>query len=66
MARIRRGGHIFITWKGDHPPLHVHVHKDDGKFITRVNLETMEPMDAEHVSRKIVELINELREEGRI
>jgi predicted NBD/HSP70 family sugar kinase len=50
---------------GDHPPRHVHVFDNDGKIITRVNLDTMQPMDIEKIDRKIVDLINELREEGR-
>jgi predicted NBD/HSP70 family sugar kinase len=65
MGRVRRGGYIFIWWKGDHPPLHVHVFDNDGKIITRVNLKTMEPMDIPRVTKKIVELIRELQEEGR-
>ncbi len=35
MGRIRRGNHVFLTWKGDHDPRHVHVYRD-GKMIKRV------------------------------
>lgn len=38
---------------------------NDGKIITRVNLDTMQPMDIEKMDRRIVDLIRELREEGR-
>ena len=39
MARIRRGGYIFLTWEGDHPPrpkasdpiVHVAVDKELGR-----------------------------------
>jgi predicted NBD/HSP70 family sugar kinase len=65
MGRDRRGGYIFIWWIGDHRPRHVHVFDNDGRIITRVNLETMQPMDVEKIDSRIVELINELREEGR-
>jgi hypothetical protein len=65
MGRARRGGYIFIWWIGDHPPRHVHVFDNDGKIITRVNLDTMQPMDVGKIDKKIVDLINELREEGR-
>jgi hypothetical protein len=65
MGRIRRGGYIFIWWIGDHPPQHVHVFDNDGKIITRVNLDTMQPMDAGKMDKKIVDLINDLRKEGR-
>ena len=43
----------------------VHVFENDGKIITRVNLDTMEPMDVPKMDKRIVELIRELREEGR-
>ena len=65
MGRIRRGGYIFIWWIGDYPPRHVHVFDDDGKIITRVNLDTMQPMDVVKIDKKIVDLIDELRKEGR-
>ena len=42
-----------------------HVFDNDGKIITRVNLDTMKPMDVAKIDKKIVDLINELREEGR-
>jgi len=41
------------------------VFDNDGKIITRVNLDTMKPMDVAKIDKKIVDLINELREEGR-
>jgi predicted NBD/HSP70 family sugar kinase len=41
------------------------VFDDDGKIITRVNLETMQPMDVPKMDKKIVDLIHELRKEGR-
>ena len=35
------------------------------KIIARVNLDTMEAMDVPKIDKKIVELIRELRQEGR-
>ena len=66
MGRIRRGGYIFISWIGDHPPRHVHVYDDDANFITRMNLETMQPMDVLKVDKRIVDLIRDLQSEGRL
>ena len=66
MGRIRRGGYVFLWWIGDHAPRHVHVFDKNGKAITRVNLETMQPMDTPAVERKIVALIRELQAEGRL
>ncbi len=66
MGRIRRGGYMFLWWIGDHAPHHVHVLDKNGKLITRVNLVTMQPMDILKVERKILELIRELQNEGRL
>ena len=38
MGKYRRGGYVFITWKGDHPPRHVHVYRD-GKLIVKWDLD---------------------------
>ena len=66
MGRARRGGYLFIWWVGDHTPRHVHVFDKNGRLITRFNLETMEPMDIPKVDRRIVTLIRELQDEGRL
>jgi hypothetical protein len=29
VGKIRRGGYVFLSWKGDHPPRHVHVYHID-------------------------------------
>jgi hypothetical protein len=54
----------LVDWRSS--PRHVHVFDKNGKLITRVNLETMEPMDIPCVDRKILEIIRELRDEGRL
>jgi len=28
MGKVRRGNYVFLTWKGDHSPRHVHVYRD--------------------------------------
>ncbi len=38
----------------------------DGMLMTRVNLETMKPMDAKTVPRRVIELIRDLMKEGRL
>lgn len=62
MARIRRGGCIFITWVGDHSPRHVHVYRD-GKLVVKWDLDNKKPMVGE-ASRRILDLIEELEAEG--
>ena len=61
MARIRRGGYIFLTWVGDHSPRHVHVYRD-GKLVVKWDLENGLPMVGE-ASRRILSLIEELEAE---
>lgn len=62
MARIRRGGYIFLTWIGGHSPQHVHVYRD-GKLVVKWDLENKLPMEGE-ASRRILSLIEELEAEG--
>ena len=57
---------MFIWWIGDHQPRHVHVFDKNGRIISRVNLETMRPMDIPQIEDKILELIRELQREGRL
>ncbi len=62
MGKHRRGGYVFITWKGDHPPRHVHVYRD-GKLIVKWDLDNQKPMKVA-ATRRIVVLISELEAEG--
>ncbi len=62
MGKIRRGGYIFLFWKGDHSPRYVHVVKD-GKIICKWNLENGCVLDG-RVNKKIEKLIVQLIGEG--
>jgi hypothetical protein len=62
VGKYRRGGYVFITWKGDHPPRHVHVYRD-GKLIVKWDLDNQKPMKGS-ATRRILELISELEAEG--
>ena len=64
MGKIRRGNHVFLTWKGDHSPRHVHVYRD-GKLIVKWNLDDWEPMRGRPTAR-ILEILCELEDEGLI
>ena len=66
MGKVRRGGYMFIWWIGDHRPRHVHVFDKADRLITRVNLETMQPMDIPQIEGKILVLIRQLQAEGRL
>ena len=54
--------YVFITWKGDHLPRHVHVYRD-GTLIVKWDLENQKAMKGA-ATRRILELIRELEAEG--
>lgn len=62
VGKIRRGGYIFIAWKGDHPPQHVHVYRE-GKLVVKWDLENRKAMKGV-APRRVMELIRELEVEG--
>ncbi len=62
MPKIRRGGYIFVAWKGDHPPRHVHVYRD-GKLVVKWDLDNKKPMKGK-ATRRVRELIEKLETEG--
>ena len=64
MSKIRRGNYVFVTWVGDHSPRHVHVYRD-GKLVVKWDLENRVAIKGQ-ANRRIVRLIAELEEEGRI
>ena len=64
MGKIRRGNYVFVTWVGDHSPRHVHVYRD-GKFVVKWDLENNVAMRGQ-ANRRIVKLIAELEQEGRL
>jgi hypothetical protein len=61
MSKLRRGGFIFLTWKGDHTPRHVHVYRDK-RLVVKWDLEHQRPMEGE-ATRQVLDLIEELEEE---
>jgi len=62
MGKIRRGGYVFVTWKGDHPPRHIHIYRD-GKLVVKWDLDNKNPMKGK-ATRRVRELIEELESEG--
>jgi hypothetical protein len=62
VGKHRRGGYLFITWKGDHPPRHVHVYRE-GKFVVKWDLDNNIPMKGV-APRRLLRLIAELEAEG--
>lgn len=64
MGKIRRGNFIFVFWETDHPPRHVHVYRN-GKLVVKWDLEHDIAMKGK-ASQRILEYIDDLRNEGRL
>jgi hypothetical protein len=64
MPKIRRGGYVFVSWKGDHGPRHVHVSRG-GRFVLKWDLERDRVMKGS-ASRRVRKLIVELQAEGLV
>jgi hypothetical protein len=62
MGKVRRGGFVFLTWKGDHGPRHVHVYRD-GRLIVKWDLDHRKAMLGKE-TRRVLALIGELVSEG--
>jgi hypothetical protein len=62
MGKLRRGGYIFVWWKGDHPPRHMHVYRD-GKLVVKWDLDNHKPMKR-HAPKRVIDLIEKLESEG--
>ncbi|MDF0667431.1 MAG: hypothetical protein P0119_15340 [Nitrospira sp.] len=62
--KVRGGGYVFITLKGDHSPRHVHCYRD-GVLVVKWDLENIQPMIGK-TSRRVRALIKELDDEGML
>jgi cell wall-associated NlpC family hydrolase len=62
MAKLRRGGFIFLSWKGDHGPRHVHVYRG-GQLVVKWDLDNERAMEGKP-TRRLLDLIRELKTEG--
>ena len=64
MGKVRRGGYIFVTWKGDHSPRHVHVYRD-GALIVKWDLDNRKQMVGK-ATRRVRLLLEQLEFEGAL
>jgi hypothetical protein len=62
MGKHRRGNYVFLTWKGDHSPRHVHVYRDS-KLVVKWDLENRLPMKGK-ANRRLLQMLEELEKEG--
>jgi hypothetical protein len=64
VGKLRRDGLVFLAWKGDRGPRHVHVYRK-GRFVVKWDLENDKAMEG-RATRQVVRLIGELRREGKL
>ncbi len=64
MVKIRKGGYVFTTFVGDHPPAHVHVFVR-GHLVLKWNLDEGVVISG-LFTKRIIKLINELQKEGQL
>jgi hypothetical protein len=63
MGKIRRGNYVFVSWIGDHGQ-HVHVFRDD-RLVVKWDLDNWRALEG-RASGRVLGLIGELRDEGRL
>jgi hypothetical protein len=61
---LKQNSYVFVTWIGDHDPRHVHVYCN-GALALKWDLENNRAIKGK-ATKKILKLIDELREEGRL
>ncbi len=66
MGKVRRGGYIIVWWKGDHEPRHVHVKTSSGRKLGRLDITTLRGMEGWKPDARLVQVVKELIEEGRL
>ena len=55
---------MFLAWKRDHAPRHVHVYRD-GHLVVKWDLDNWLPMKGKADAR-ILRLVKQLQEEGAL
>ena len=66
MGKIRRGGYILEWFIGDHAPRHIHVYDNKRRFIGRLDLDRMAGLEGWMPNHKLISLVQDLRQEGRL
>ena len=64
MRNVRLGGFVFLTWKSDHAPRHVHVYRE-GILVVKWDLDNKQPMIGK-ATRRLRVFIEELDSEGAL
>jgi hypothetical protein len=60
MSRKKLRGYVFVSFKGDHRPYHVHIYKDK-KEIGRWDIENQRPMENFEINSNLRSVLVELK-----
>ena len=66
MGRVRRGGYILEWYIGDHEPRHIHVYNDKHRLIGRFDIDRLTGVEGWTPDRKLLKLIQDLKDESRL
>ena len=66
MGKVRRGGYVLEWFIGDHVPRHIHVYDNKRRLIGRLDIDRMKGIEGWMPDRKLIQLIHELKNEGRL
>ena len=66
MGKVRRSGYIIEWFIGDHQPRHVHVYTSKRKLIGRFDVDQMTGVEGWTPDRKLIKVITDLKNEGRL
>ena len=66
MGKIRRSGYILEWFIGDHEPRHIHVHDSKHRLIGRLDVDRLVGVEGWTPDRKLIKLIQDLKNEGRL
>jgi hypothetical protein len=66
MGKVRRSGYVLEWFIGDHQPRHVHVYDSKRRLIGRLDVDQMVGVEGWMPDRKLIKLITELKNEGRL
>jgi hypothetical protein len=64
VTKIRRADYVFVAWKGDRSPRHVHVYRQ-GRLVLKWDLENRISMKGKP-TRRVLNLIRKLEAEGML
>ncbi|MBI2906977.1 MAG: hypothetical protein HYX92_04910 [Chloroflexi bacterium] len=59
MTRKKCRGYVFVAYKGDHPPYHIHIQRE-GVEIGRWDIENQRPMDGFPLNKRLRDALKKM------